>query len=146
MPRKGENIYKRKDGRWEARYIKSHDISGRAKYGYVYGKSYREAKQKQHNALAKLEDSLDTGNNQVVLYKSDVKALSVCWLTSIEPQIKQSTFNKYNNLLASYIVPYLGDIVFAIKGESFRGKRLETISLRMTAAVATAHAESRNKD
>lgn len=110
MPRKGENIYKRKDGRWEARYIKSHDISGRAKYGYVYGKSYREAKQKQHNALAKLEDSLDTGNNQVVLYKSDVKALSVYWLTSIEPQIKQSTFNKYNNLLASYIVPYLGDI------------------------------------
>ena len=64
----------------------------------------------KHNALAKLEDSLDTGNNQVVLYKSDVKALSVCWLTSIEPQIKQSTFNKYNNLLASYIVPYLGDI------------------------------------
>lgn len=77
MPGKGENIYKRKDGRWEARYIKSHDISGRAKYGYVYGKSYREAKQKQHNALAKLEDSLDTGNSQVVLYKSDIKALSV---------------------------------------------------------------------
>ena len=22
MPRKGENIYKRKDGRWEARYVK----------------------------------------------------------------------------------------------------------------------------
>ncbi len=30
MPRKGENIYKRKDGRWEGRYIKSHDSSGRA--------------------------------------------------------------------------------------------------------------------
>lgn len=60
MPRKGENIYKRKDGRWEGRYIKSRDILGRAKYGYVYGKSYREAKQKQHNALMKLNDSLDT--------------------------------------------------------------------------------------
>lgn len=24
MPKKGENIYKRKDGRWEGRYIKSH--------------------------------------------------------------------------------------------------------------------------
>ena len=23
MPRKGENIYKRKDGRWEGRYVKS---------------------------------------------------------------------------------------------------------------------------
>lgn len=110
MARKGENIYKRKDGRWEARYIKSRDISGRAKYGYVYGKSYREARQKQHNALIKVNASLDTGNNQVALYKSDIKTLSVYWLTSIEPQIKQSTFNKYNNLLVSYVVPYLGDI------------------------------------
>ena len=24
MPRTGENIYKRKDGRWEGRYIKTH--------------------------------------------------------------------------------------------------------------------------
>lgn len=25
MPRKGENIYKRKDGRWEGRYVKGRD-------------------------------------------------------------------------------------------------------------------------
>lgn len=25
MPRRGENIYKRKDGRWEGRYIKQYD-------------------------------------------------------------------------------------------------------------------------
>lgn len=109
MPRRGENIYKRKDGRWEGRYIKSHDISGRAKYGYVYGKSYREAKLKRHNALMELNNSFDTGRNQVVSYKNDIKTLSDCWLTSIEPQIKQSTFNKYNNLLVSYILPYLGE-------------------------------------
>ena len=57
MPRKGENIYKRKDGRWEGRYIKSHDRYGRAKYGYVYVRSYREAKQKQHSAMTGLKDS-----------------------------------------------------------------------------------------
>ncbi len=28
MARKGENIYKRKDGRWEARYIASRDNLG----------------------------------------------------------------------------------------------------------------------
>ena len=28
MPRKGENIRKRKDGRWEARYEKSRDPNG----------------------------------------------------------------------------------------------------------------------
>lgn len=43
MSRKGENIYKRKDGRWEARYIKEHRINGRIHYGYCYGKTYHEA-------------------------------------------------------------------------------------------------------
>ena len=31
MPRKGENIFKRKDGRWEGRYIKKHE-NGKAIY------------------------------------------------------------------------------------------------------------------
>lgn len=44
MARKGENIYKRKDGRWEGRYIKDRDISGKAIYGYVYAKSYGEVR------------------------------------------------------------------------------------------------------
>lgn len=38
MARKGENIYKRRDGRWEARYIKGYDDAGRAKYGSCYEK------------------------------------------------------------------------------------------------------------
>ena len=29
MSRKGENIYKRKDGRWEGRYIKARSQSGK---------------------------------------------------------------------------------------------------------------------
>ena len=45
MPRRGENIYKRKDGRWEGRYIKGHSC-GKVKYGYVYAKTYSEVKQK----------------------------------------------------------------------------------------------------
>ena len=46
MSKKGENIYKRKDGRWEGRYIRLYDESGKAKYGYVYGKTYNDAKKK----------------------------------------------------------------------------------------------------
>ena len=45
MPRRGENIYKRKDGRWEGRYIKEH-LNGKAKYGYVSAKLHW--KQKKH--------------------------------------------------------------------------------------------------
>lgn len=44
MSRRGENIFKRQDGRWEARYIKAHDENGQAVYGYIYRHSYLEAK------------------------------------------------------------------------------------------------------
>ena len=30
---KGENIFRRRDGRWEARYIKGRELSGKIKYG-----------------------------------------------------------------------------------------------------------------
>ena len=30
MPRKGENIYKRQDGRYEGRYIKEYGLDGKA--------------------------------------------------------------------------------------------------------------------
>lgn len=40
MSKKGENIYKRKDGRWEGRYIKSRTVTGKIVYGYVYAKTY----------------------------------------------------------------------------------------------------------
>ena len=40
------SIYKRKDGRWEGRYIKERSADGKARYAYVYGKSYADAKQK----------------------------------------------------------------------------------------------------
>lgn len=42
MSKKGENIHKRKDGRWEGRFILSYDGTGKAKFGYIYGKTYCE--------------------------------------------------------------------------------------------------------
>lgn len=37
MARTGENIYRRKDGRYEARYIAERDERGKAVYKSVYG-------------------------------------------------------------------------------------------------------------
>lgn len=37
MARRGENIHKRKDGRWEGRYIKARTQEGKIQWGYVYG-------------------------------------------------------------------------------------------------------------
>ena len=53
--KKGENIFKRKDGRWEARYIKGYKLSGEIKYGFCCGRRYQEAKEKE----AKLQELAD---------------------------------------------------------------------------------------
>lgn len=112
MPKKGENIYKRKDGRWEGRYIKSRDISGKINYGYVYARTYRDVK-------AKLQESI-LHSNQVIAApsrKSELfSELAAEWFSNIRPHIKESTQNKYLNLLESYILPAYGN------------KRLEQIS------------------
>ena len=49
MARKGENIYKRKDGRWEGRYLKR-TPDGKSRYGYVYARTYKDAKSKLRQA------------------------------------------------------------------------------------------------
>lgn len=105
MPRKGENIYKRKDGRWEGRYIKSRSSDGRAIYGYVYAKTYRDVKLK----LASLNSSTEnfpTASQGISAEHFDSIAME--WFQAISHQVKESTSNKYWNLLNSYILPAFG--------------------------------------
>ncbi len=45
--KKGDNVRLRADGRYEARYVKSRDDSGKIKYGYCYGQTYEEAVEKR---------------------------------------------------------------------------------------------------
>ena len=101
MPRKGENIYKRKDGRWEGRYIKEH-IGKRAKYGYIYGKTYSDVKKKL--LLKKLDVTREKQSSKDTLFKY----ISIAWLDSCRINCKESTIIKYKNLLEHYIYPYLG--------------------------------------
>ena len=44
MARRGENIRKRKDGRWEGRYIKGRKPDHTAIWGYIYGRTYAAVK------------------------------------------------------------------------------------------------------
>ena len=46
MPRKGENIYKRKDGRWEARYVKGCTTEGKPHTGTAMGRLTERRKQR----------------------------------------------------------------------------------------------------
>ena len=104
MARKGENIYKRKDGRYEGRYIKSYDIDGKPAWGYVYGKTYTETKEK----LNRKRLEADTGNtvNSVDMTLGE-------WVEKwIETQkhIKLSTKMMYYSHLKNHIQKEMGAI------------------------------------
>lgn len=107
MPRKGENIYKRKDGRWEGRYIKARSSTGKAQYGYVYAQTYKEAKCKLAKAMSDIPVNAPppTSQNEKVTFGE----MAAIWLIHISPQVKESSFNKYQNILDSYLLPIIGD-------------------------------------
>ncbi len=99
MSKRGENIYKRKDGRWEGRYIKKRDINGKAIYGYIYSKSYAEAKAKLTNAKICLQSHPE--NDIFEHYALE-------WLESKKFCVKASTFSKYHSILFKHILPFWG--------------------------------------
>lgn len=106
MPRKGENIYKRKDGRWEGRFIKGKD-GEKTKYGYVYGPTYTDVKYKLQEKKAKEANRKNSGSNRNEVSFEYIASL---WLTDTEAHVKESTWIKYHNLLSSYILPQIGQL------------------------------------
>lgn len=101
---KGENIFKRKDGRWEARYEKGRNDDGRIVYGYCYGKTYREAKEKA--AQKRAEVFLDPPPVQE--RKDSVAFVCLDWLKIKQKSVKRSTYEKYYSVINRYLIPALG--------------------------------------
>ena len=106
MGKKGENIYKRKDGRWEARYIKEYALDGKIHYGYCYGKTYREAKEKVNYAKAIFllyNTPKESGRQKnFSMYCKE-------WLTLKRSNIKEATYIKYETILEKHIIPVFGN-------------------------------------
>lgn len=105
MSKKGENIYKRKDGRWEGRYIRLYDENGKAKYGYVYGKNYSDVKQRLLEKKAYSGSQADMASKCSALYSEVLDA----WLQSTRINIKESTYARYSHLIDTHIRSQLGN-------------------------------------
>lgn len=104
MPKRGENIHKRKDGRWEGRLIVSYTLDGKAKYLSVYGHSYAEVKEKlkqQERAKAIHQSNCTTYNMQ---------KLCMEWLETVRIKVKQSTYAKYFDNVKKHILPSFQDV------------------------------------
>lgn len=104
MPRTGENIYKRKDGRWEGRYIRERE-NGKAKYGAVYAKSYREVREKLNEAR-----KVSGKKEMLSLEGLKVTDIGMQWLSEAAISLKQSSVNKYEDILRCYILPEFGEM------------------------------------
>jgi len=105
MPKTGTNIYKRKDGRWEARVICGYKSDGKPKFKSLYARSYAEANQKQTAAQARL---IALAGKTETYVDTTFEQASMNWLAAARVKVKESTHTKYERLLRTHILPRFG--------------------------------------
>jgi len=100
MPRRGENIHKRKDKRWEGRYIDFHRSDGKAHYKSVYAPSYAEVREKINKikAVPKVQRQLTS--------LMTTEQLFFMWLDDKRIQVKESSYSRYYQVIHGHLIPY----------------------------------------
>lgn len=102
MSRRGENIYRRKDGRWEARIPNGFTDDGRKKYRSVYARSYTEVKEKAKQQKAAVPEK-PTG-------RMNMEAAIRLWLRDKQFQWKESTYSCYTQIAEKQLIPAFGKL------------------------------------
>ena len=104
MSRNGDSVYRRKDGYFEARYVKEIGPDGKKKYASVYGKTYREAKEKRQGVL-----------DNILLYQAPAGPRNVTvgqlvkeWLYINQHRVKISSLQRYHGFWKNHIEKTLG--------------------------------------
>ncbi|MGJ4850542.1 tyrosine-type recombinase/integrase [Bacillota bacterium Meth-B3] len=108
MAKRGENIYLRKDGRYEGRYIKGRKSDGRPIFGSIYARRYAEVKCR----LTKIKSSLYGERTALKVYGSGAVGdfLEFHLEEHIRPTVKPGTYANYRRNLTHHILPLLGDV------------------------------------
>ena len=102
MSRRGDNIRKRQDGRWEGRYVYSRNPNGKAVYRSVYGKTYADVKEKL--VLCIKENRVNIGNNF-----DTVNDTAERWLKDVKMYRKHATYVKYEYIYINHIKQHIGN-------------------------------------
>lgn len=134
MAKKGENIYQRKDGRWEGRCVLGRKADGKYVYRYVYARSYQEVRDKliveksRNMDLLKPPAETAAGDQGMSEDKGTLfGTLAQDWLAAKRLQIKESTYIKYRNMVNAYILPELGGLAW----DSLSRETIERFCLKM---------------
>ena len=101
MSRRGDNIHKRSDGRWEGRYISSRNELGKAVYRSVYARTYADCSEKLKLARC---------NMLPVSKPMTVDELFAAWHLSRKNKVKQSTYANYKTLYENYLQERFGSM------------------------------------
>lgn len=138
MSRRGENIRKRKDGRWEGRYCVLDRYSGKSVSHSVYARSYSEVKEKL--AAAKMEMESLAGK-ECLDREVCFQIVAQEWFLVIEHSKKYSTYMKYRSVYKTHIEKKLGKIsIFKldkeILEELFRDKESEPLSCSLQKSIS----------
>ena len=105
MARRGENIRKRKDGRWEGRYVKKR-VNGKSVQGSVFGKTYSEVKEKLIRAKAAAAATSQATDLTRTESKNDTFGkIAEDWYEAILPTLKVSSASRYRNILDKQLLP-----------------------------------------
>ncbi len=108
MAKKGENIYHRKDGRWEGRYIKGRKKNGKPNFGYVYGQKYIEVKR---NLTILKAEAAKNSHSLLVYQNGTLEAWADYWLEVLtRPYIDISSYRIYKSQADKHIIPRIGGI------------------------------------
>lgn len=124
MARRGENIYKRKDGRWEGRYVIGRKPNGRTAFSYIYGKTYTEVKKKLEICKADRTLAKTIDRSEVIYRDGSIGAWLEFWLEAvIKPEVKYSTYAVYRGQVERHILPSAGKI----KLKNMNNKTMEIV-------------------
>ena len=107
MARRGENIFRRKDGRWEARVFE-HRENGNKIYRSLYGKSYTEVKAKKEEYYGTVYQVTTPAAKKLAKFAH----LAECWLSAVRGTVKESSYTRYYRNVHSYLVPAIGKYLY----------------------------------
>lgn len=111
MPRKGENIRKRSDGRWEGRYSTENEDTGKKQYHSVYARTYKGVKEKLIIIKqAQLEAATSMVSENAAEASETFGYIARLWLQNVQEHCKYSTYEKYKQIYEKHIKDALGEM------------------------------------
>lgn len=110
MPRKGENIRKRSDGRWEGRYCTIDGSTGKKQYHSIYARTYRNVKEKLITIKYAQLEAQPAFSGVSAETAESFGYIADRWLQNVRENSKYSTYVKYRQTYEKHIKAAMGDM------------------------------------